>query len=573
MKLSYKRRVFLSFALIFVVFALAAIVIEQQRQKTLKREALATQLGGYISLVEHSALPHEGAIYDPSALQAISPILPPSIRLSLMREDGKMLYDNTIDDLEKLENHLMRPEIQSARAEGEGQDIRTSTSKGIAYFYLARKVGPYYLRVALPYDEHTQATLRADKVFVYWMIAFLLVMLALGAWVAGYLAKAIQRLRQLALQQTSSPEALADFPDDELGEISQQLVRNYQTLHNQAERITLERERLLQHILSLPEGIGFLDKHGEVILFNAPFLQYLSSLGGCVSAKPEELLQDETFASARHFIAEGEGNHYEEQIHKHGRIYQLTVNRFADGGSEMLLQDITEGEKMRTLKREMTSNISHELRTPVTSIRGYIETCLTSEGLPEEMQRHFLSQAHTQTLLLSELIRDIGLLSQIEEGDEHFVLETIHFADIRAQLLAEFGERIEAQRMRFTWLIDEEQTMRANRHLLYATFRNLLENSLRYAGEGVDFVVQLYRQDEHGSYFSVYDTGPGVEEQHLLRLFERFYRCTEGRTRDSGGTGLGLSIVKNAVRFHRGDISVKNRSPHGLEYLFRLSLL
>lgn len=573
MKLSYKHRVFLSFALIFVVFTIAAIVIEQQRQKALKREALATQLAGYISLVEDSVLPSDGAIYYPAALQTISPILPLSIRLSLLREDGKMLYDSAISDLEGLENHLMRPEIQSARTGEDGQDIRTSTSKGIAYFYLARKVGSYYIRVALPYDEQTQAILAADKVFVYWMLAFLLVMLALSSWVASYLSKAIQRLRQLALEQISSPDALSDFPDDELGEISQQLVRNYQTLHSQAERITLERERLLQHILILPEGIGFLDEHGQVVLFNAPFLQYLSSIGGSVSARPEDLLQDPIFDRARSFIAHAEESHYSEQIHRHGKIYQLSIHRFADGGYEMLLQNITEGEKMRTLKREMTSNISHELRTPITSIRGYLETCLTSDGLPEEMQRHFLSQAYSQTLLLSELIRDIGLLSQIEEGNEHFALEAIRFDDIKSQLLAEFGERIEKQSVHFQWLIDDGQTIKANRHLLYATFRNLLENSLRYAGENIDFVVQLYRQDEHGYYFSVYDTGPGVEEQHLLRLFERFYRCTEGRTRDSGGTGLGLSIVKNAVRFHRGDISVKNRSPHGLEYLFHLTPL
>lgn len=405
------------------------------------------------------------------------------------------------------------------------------------------------------------------------MLAFLLVMLALSSWVAGYLAQAIQRLKQLTLQQTTSPEALSAFPNDELGEISQQLVRNYQTLHNQAKRITLERERLLQHILSLPEGIGFLDESGQIILFNAPFLQYLSSIGGNVSARPEDLLQAPTFDEARRFIQEGVEAHYTEQIHSHGKIYQLSVHRFADGGCEMLLQDITEGEKMRILKREMTSNISHELRTPVTSIRGYIETCLSTEDLPTEMQRHFLSQAYAQTLLLSELIHDIGMLSQIEEGGEHFVLEHIRFEDIKTQLLEEFGQRIQAQQVRFLWLIDKRQTIQANRHLLYATFRNLLENSLRYAGQGVDFVIQLYRQDEHGYYFSVYDTGCGVDEQHLLRLFERFYRCSEGRTRDSGGTGLGLSIVKNAVRFHRGNISVKNRYPHGLEFLFHLALL
>lgn len=570
MTLNYKRRVFLYFALIFVVFAFSAIVIEQHRQKALKREALATQLASYISLTQHSLSPQGGGAYQLEQLQNIIPILPPSIRLSILNQEGQIIYDNAISDLARLENHSTRPEIQGAKAKGEGQDIRKSQSNGLPYFYLARKVGAYYIRVALPYDEETEATLQTDKVFVYWMLAFLLVMLWLSARVAGHLAQAIQRLQRLALHQISTGDVVEPFPDDELGEISQQIIRNYQTLHSQAERITLERERLLQHILSLPEGIGFFDREGRAVLFNAPFIQYLSSLGGSVSAKPEDLLQEPIFEHTRAFVMQRGTPHYEELIRHQGKVYRLAGKRFADSTSEILLQDITEGEQMRTLKRELTSNISHELRTPITSIRGYIETCIESPDLPQEMQRHFLTQAHKQTLLLSELIRDIGLLSQIEAGGEHFVSEDIRLEDLKEQLLAEFADKMKTQSLRLHWLIYQAQIIRANRHLIYAIFRNLLENSLRYAGEGAEFFVQLYREDAHRYYFSVYDTGKGVDEQHLPRLFERFYRCSEGRTRNTGGTGLGLSIVKNAVHFHRGDISVKNRTPHGLEFLFHL---
>lgn len=560
------------FAFAFVVFAIAAIAIEQHRQAHQRRQVLSTQLGGYISMIER-AKPSDSELYSPEVLRALVPLFPDSIRISILSADGHVLYDNAIADISHLESHSARPEINAARLQGEGQDIRTSKSNGLPYFYLARKVQDHYIRLALPYNQATQSELQTDRVFVYWMLVWLLLMLAIVSWVSGHLAKAIQRLRSLALQQVGDAVDIP-LPKDELGEISQQIITNYQTLHRQAERIEQERERLLQHILHLPEGIGFFDKEGRVLLFNAPFLQYLSSISGQVSSSPEALLEAEPFGRMRAFVRQSQEPHYQEQIQIHAKTFELRISRFPDEGYEMILQDVTEQEHTRVLKRELTSNISHELRTPVTSIRGYLETCLTAQDMPEELRRRFIEQAHTQALLLSDLIRDISLLSHIDEGREHFVLEEIHFEDIKQTLYREFAETIAQQSLHFIWDIPSEQYIYANRHLLYAIFRNLLENTLRYAGVGVDFVVRLYHQDEHYYFFSVYDTGVGIGEAYLARIFERFYRCSEGRTRDTGGTGLGLSIVKNAVLFHKGDISVSNRAgQRGVEFLFRIARL
>ncbi|MDO4692903.1 MAG: ATP-binding protein [Porphyromonadaceae bacterium] len=569
MRLSYRRRLFVYFALIFVAFSLAAVVIEQLRQSRLKRQGLESQLEAYIAMIERGAI--KGEAYQPNRIDSLLSLWPRPIRVSLLDREARVIYDNSVADLGTLSSHADRPEIRIARSQQYGSDIRLSHSNGIEYLYLARWVHPYYIRVALPYDRETKASLQADYVFLYWMLAWLVVMLWIVAVVSNHLGSSIRRLRDLALHGAEAEAS--SFGEDELGEISAQIANHAQALREQADEIAQERERLMQHVLHLSEGVGFFDRSGRVIFFNAPFLQHLNSIANVVAARPEELLRDSAFADAARFIAREQEQSYEETLRCHGRSYDLRINRFEDGSYEMLLTDTTDTEQMHQLKREMTSNISHELRTPITSIRGYLETCLTTEGLDEALRTRFLTQAHQQTLVLSDLIRDIGLLAKIDEAAELFEVELVSLDDLREQLTQEFAIGLAEQQARLIWQIPEGLEIRGNRNLLYSIWRNLIENALAYAGTGIEIGVQLYQQDEHFYYFCVYDTGRGIPEDHLVRIFERFYRCNPGRTRQTGGTGLGLSIVKHAVLFHRGAISAKNRASGGLEIIFRIARL
>lgn len=229
-------------------------------------------------------------------------------------------------------------------------------------------------------------------------------------------------------------------------------------------------------------------------------------------------------------------------------------------------------KKNSLLKKQMTSNIAHELRTPVTSIRGYLETLLACPDMPQERKHAFLERAYSQTLRLSELISDMALISKIEEKSSNFKKMEIDLYDVANEVFDEFSERMAVRNVSVENRIPQGSVLVANRTLVYSILRNLVENSLKYAGEGITIHIEdFYIPSDKMHYVTYYDTGAGVPEEHLERIFERFYRVSEGRTRDDGGSGLGLSIVRNAVDFHGGKIRVENREEGGLKFSFSLA--
>ena len=229
-------------------------------------------------------------------------------------------------------------------------------------------------------------------------------------------------------------------------------------------------------------------------------------------------------------------------------------------------------KKNSLLKKQMTSNIAHELRTPVTSIRGYLETLLACPDMPQERKHAFLERAYSQTLRLSELISDMALISKIEEKSSNFKKMEIDLYDVANEVFDEFSERMAVRNVSVENRIPQGSVLMATRTLVYSILRNLVENSLKYAGEGITIHIEdFYIPSDKMHYVTYYDTGTGVPEEHLERIFERFYRVSEGRTRDDGGSGLGLSIVRNAVDFHGGKIRVENREEGGLKFSFSLA--
>jgi signal transduction histidine kinase len=228
-------------------------------------------------------------------------------------------------------------------------------------------------------------------------------------------------------------------------------------------------------------------------------------------------------------------------------------------------------EKTRRLKQEMTGNITHELRTPVSGIRGCLETIL-EHRLDPEKKDYFIKSAYRQALTLSELIGDISLITKIEEAPQSFRLDDVSVAALLENLNNDMEIPLQDKNIRMIRNVAGDVVVRGNGNLLYSLFRNLTDNVIRYAGTNIDINICMFNADKDFYHFSYSDSGAGIpDEQHLIRIFERFYRVGEGRTRDSGGSGLGLSIVKNAVAFHKGSIVAKNRVGGGLEFIFKLA--
>lgn len=223
----------------------------------------------------------------------------------------------------------------------------------------------------------------------------------------------------------------------------------------------------------------------------------------------------------------------------------------------------------RRLKHELTGNISHELKTPVSSIQGYLETIVNHPEMDEQKRQLFIERSYLQALRLTDLITDISLITKLEEVPEQFKIEPVNIKIVFSEVCDEMSERLEAAGIT---VINELPPicMRGNYNLIYSIFRNLVENTVKYSGGSCTAVMMCTEDPQNGHCFTYVDTGKGVREEELDRIFERFYRLGTDRSNPQGGSGLGLSIVRNAVHFHHGNIRAYGIPGGGLGFHFNM---
>ena len=258
------------------------------------------------------------------------------------------------------------------------------------------------------------------------------------------------------------------------------------------------------------------------------------------------------------------------------------LEQMADEANRLRLEATEAERRNRRLKQEMTSNIAHELKTPVSSIRGYLEILLSDKPVDDDRRRYFLDRCFRQTLRLSDLIQDVSIINKLEESADLFPRTEVDATEVAKEAIGDLADKAAAAGITIQNNLPA-MPLGGNHELLYCIFRNLVENSISYAGDGISIVLETYepiRTATNNSQFSIlnsqfyyihyYDTGKGVADEYLSRIFDRFVRIDEGRSRQNGGTGLGLSIVKHSVLFHGGEIYAKNRESGGLEFYFSL---
>ncbi len=229
-------------------------------------------------------------------------------------------------------------------------------------------------------------------------------------------------------------------------------------------------------------------------------------------------------------------------------------------------------EETTRLKRQLSLNMSHELKTPVASIQGYVETILQNPRMKEEQRTQFLNRCHIQTQRLTSLLRDINTLNRMDEAPEQMENTSLDLNPLINSILSDVQLSLSQRKMSVEVQMPEEIPVLGNEGLLYSVFRNLLDNSIAYAGDG-SAVRLLCNGPQDGLWYFLYsDNGVGISDEHLPSLFNRFYRVDKGRSRRIGGTGLGLAIVKNAVLFHGGSISVHHAPSGGLQFDFTIAV-
>lgn len=503
-------------AVILAIFAGVVVVFQLKQDRQTKTYALRQRLDDYTKMLEQS-----------DDYENLVRIFPEELRFTVIENDGKVTFDSRHDTVSAMENHLLRPEIVQAFEGGEGTSVRKSSTTNIEYFYYARKSSDgKVIRVALPYDTSVRRFFHPDNIFILTVFIFFVIVLLIFANQSNIFSRNVLKL-------------------------------------------------LKAHILNSSKGVAVFSRDKVLEYSNSLFVQYLNAITGDVaSTVGKDILNLQVFQPLMDFYRENsgmKGRRRTELVREcGGRIYRIQILIYPEMGFEINLTDITEPQRNAILKQQMSSNVAHELRTPVTSIRGYLETLATFPEMDSQRRSQCVDRALKQTLRLSDIIRDLSLITKMEEGSSRLKIEEISLAEVSAEVFSEFAADMKMHGITVENRISGTQKIWANYSLVYAIMRNLVENSIKYGGDGITVHIECYPIVDGFCHFSYYDTGKGVPEEHIGKIFERFYRVNEGRSRENGGSGLGLSIVRNAVRFHGGDIRAVNRSTGGLQVFFSL---
>lgn len=472
---SYAGRLYLWLLIYSLLLVGCCVIFQYEREKEFK----AAELNSQLQLINNYISSELADGKSPSGIR-IGELKPVGeIRVSIVDSDGQVVYDNSLDHLPH-SSHRDREEIAKALRYGTGYSLRRhSESTGSTYFYSATRTPEgMIIRTAVPYTLSLDQILEADYTFL-WIMGGMAVIFCLTGFVATRrVGEHIIRLSKFAASAERG-ERITDtepFPHDELGDISNHIVRLY------------------------------------------------------------------------------------------ARLQQAITDRDREHASAMHQQQ----EKER-IKKQLTNNINHELKTPVASIQVCIETLLAHENMDAPKRREFLERCLANAGRLKRLLADVALITRMDDGGKVIIRGPVDLTEIIAAVAEDSRPGADAKGILIENTIGTPLPMTGNPDLLESVFRNLIENAVAYSGGSLISLKIVALQPDKVT-LSVSDNGCGVPPEHIGHLFERFYRIDKGRSRASGGTGLGLSIVRNAIVLHKGSIRVANRTSGGLDFSITLPL-
>lgn len=575
-RIPFSQRLFWSVFFMFLGFTVCFLLFQYQREKEFAQEKLNNVLSNYNYQLFRKC--QQSTDINKTVISFMDDIPQKDLRVTIIDPSGDVLFDNSGTD--EFNNHNDRSEVRKARLYNEGFAIRSSESTGKRYFYSASNIGGYIYRSALPYDPYVRGILTVNKDFIYFMALMTLIFFFVLSRFTFSIGKTISKLRDFALNVEKDRMPAVDyvFPNDELGDISQNIVTLYHRQQKAKNELSMEREKLIKHFQYSKEGFAMFTSEGREILSNILFIQFINVISDTQIHQVEDVTDIAELEPIRTFLNKNIRNLNRKKkvlresvtIDKNGKIFLIECILFLDNSYEISINDISRQEEESRMKRQLTQNVSHELKTPVSSIQGYLETILSNPDLSPDKRQFFLERCYSQSTRLTGLLRDISVLNRLDEASEMFDLTEVNITKLIAEIQKECSQDMEEKHITSEIILPGDPTVFGNNSLLYSIFRNLYDNAIAYAGENIKITVNCYKEDPKYYYFSFSDNGVGIPEEHINRIFERFYRVDKGRSRKIGGTGLGLSIVKNGVNFHKGQISAKSSPGKGVTFFFTL---
>jgi two-component system, OmpR family, phosphate regulon sensor histidine kinase PhoR len=477
-------------------------------------------------------------------------------RITLIGRDGWVRADSDFPagQLPPIENHGQRPEVRAALRGERGMFSRRSETVGRLLLYVAIPGGPGVVRVAAGLDQVDEVVGRAQQA----VAGAALLSLLIGSVLALAAGRSIARP---LIEIGSAARAIADgapprFPRSGIPDIDS-LVQALRQMHRQlAERFAdLRREQSESAALieSMVEGVIAADGRGHIVTANHAARRMLGY--GPADALPDlpELFRVKAAREAVHTVMQGKSIQDTELEMDH-RVILVNARPLPSGGAVVVIHDLTDVRRLEAMRRDFVANVSHELKTPLTSISGYAETVLTDAPDPETTRR-FLTTILANARGMQRLVDNLLDLARLEAGHWHPVREPVDIADVAADAWDLLRESTRGQSIKFELDVPSNAaTVHADGDAVRQVLTNLFENSIRYTQAGGSIVCRS-AVEGNGISISVADTGSGIVREHLPRVFERFYRVDPSRSREEGGTGLGLAIVKHLVEAHGGRVS------------------
>ena len=509
-----------------------------------------------------------------------------STRVTLIAPDGTVTGDSDVGQarLAGLENHLQRSEVRDALRSGSGTSLRYSETLRTSMLYVAMPYGSGttsgIIRLAMPLDylATARSTLHG-MVGGATVVAFLLALL-FGYVLTGLTARPLRNMADAAARIGHGGTAVR-IPvnsNDEIGILATVLNEMSDRINDQVQRLAEEKQRLDTILRGMGEGVMVASPDGTITLVNPAFRRLFAIQGPVDGRKLVEISRHPDLIAAFADLARPDVDELVREISippDGTTLLTHWVPLHVAGvrqGIVAVFHDISDLKKAENMRRDFVANVSHELRTPVTIIKGYAETLLegTIESDPERSRR-FVEIIVSHSERLTCLINDILTLSSLESKGAQLELNPLDIAGTIGKTVMLFQERADEKRITITNEAAARVLPRvlADQGRLEQVVINLLENAIKYTPEGG--TIRLFTEDSGDSIrVTVADSGIGIPFKDLPRIFERFYRVDEARTREQGGTGLGLAIVKHIVQLHGGDVSVTSEPGKGSIFSFTI---
>lgn len=508
-------------------------------------------------------------------------------RVTLVALDGTVLGDSH-ENPAVMDNHADRPEIIAALKTGVGSSSRYSFTRQRDMLYVARPI-PHengqtlaILRLSLPLDNLANALASTRSGLIIGGIIFSVIFIALSIFMWSRIGLILQRMMLAARQFANGDLSHRVWVSDsrEFGGLAEALNLMAGQLDARIKEIERQHNEQQAVLASMSEGVIALNTKSEVLSVNDTAGRIFSINPGQVVGQPlESVLRNAQLQDFCQRVFKSERETEQELIileqDRHLQVHGTTLKDASrnDIGALIVLNDISHLKKLETMRQDFVANVSHELKTPITGIKGFIETLKSGALNDPENSERFLDIISDQADRLNAIIDDLLTLSRIErEQDRHRLdMQPETLRPVLEAAIADCHYQAETAQVEIELICTPELTATINADLIRQAVLNLLDNAVKYGVAGKRIQVRAEKSPETLT-ISVKDFGPGIPEEHHARLFERFYRVDKGRSRKLGGTGLGLAIVKHIALAHRGSVSVDSRPDAGSQFFIKIPL-